>query len=806
MRIIAGIVILFLLVCVAAWIYISYNKASILETVKKELDSRINGQVSIGDIDATFLQTFPQVSFGLVNVTIRDSLWTQHHHDLLNAKKIYADLNIFKLFTGRLYVDKIIIDNATAYLYTDSTGYDNTKIVKARPSSAKAKSSHIPSLEIRNSKIFVEKADRNKFFSFEVNKLSAKAKESDEEKPVLFDINLSATIHTLAFNRKHGSFVEEKQVSGKFKIQFNQRSKILEFENILLAVDRQPFIFTGKFFLSEVPAPFKLSIQTENISYKKATSLLTPNIRKKMDLYDIGGSIKSIRVNLDATDPEDHNPVVNLNMLVKNNTVTTPFANFESVSFIGTFTNEQIKGRGRVDQNSKLVFRSFTGNWQNVRLNSDTIVITNLVHPLLSCDLHSNFDLSALNTLTDYQTLEFTKGTGTLNLKYTGPVQDDDSTERDINGTITLDSASLNYLPRNFPLKECSGKIKFRDKNMYIEDFTAHTQASELRVNGSIKNLFSLMKKNTSQAILDCSIVSPKLNVNDFTPFLKRKKQAVEKKSRKILFVKTVSAMMAVMNDAEVHLQLKAKQLIYKNFYATNVSAGILLATDKVLLNDVRLSHAGGDLTLNGSIQNNDEENLMAIKTRMTKMDINKLFYSFDNFGQHAITDKNLRGKLDADVNISGMITSKAEVVSNSLKGNIDFNIQDGQLIQFEPVEKISEFAFKNRDFSDIHFAELKDKLDLDGSKIKVNRMEIHSTVLNMFVEGTYDLKKGTDMSIQIPLSNLKEKNVNIEDGNRGVKSKTGVSVRLRAKTGDDGKLKISWDPFKKALKSKKQG
>jgi hypothetical protein len=82
--------------------------------------------------------------------------------------------------------------------------------------------------------------------------------------------------------------------------------------------------------------------------------------------------------------------------------------------------------------------------------------------------------------------------------------------------------------------------------------------------------------------------------------------------------------------------------------------------------------------------------------------------------------------------------------------------------------------------------------------------MEIHSTVLNMFVEGTYDLKKGTDMSIQIPLSNLKEKNINLEEGNHGLKSKTGLSVRLRAKTGDDGKLKISWDPFKKALKNKK--
>ncbi len=36
---------------------------------------------------------------------------------------------------------------------------------------------------------------------------------------------------------------------------------------------------------------------------------------------------------------------------------------------------------------------------------------------------------------------------------------------------------------------------------------------------------------------------------------------------------------------------------------------------------------------------------------------------------------------------------------------------------------------------------------------------------------------------------------------NKGIFSKTGVSARLRAKRGDDGKIKITWDPFNKAGK-----
>jgi hypothetical protein len=35
----------------------------------------------------------------------------------------------------------------------------------------------------------------------------------------------------------------------------------------------------------------------------------------------------------------------------------------------------------------------------------------------------------------------------------------------------------------------------------------------------------------------------------------------------------------------------------------------------------------------------------------------------------------------------------------------------------------------------------------------------------------------------------------------KGNNGKAGLSLRLRVHKGDDGKVKVSWDPFKKALK-----
>ncbi|HEX4850581.1 MAG TPA: AsmA family protein, partial [Puia sp.] len=177
-RVLAGIIVLFLLVCFGTWIYIRNNKASILEKVKKEINSRISGEISIGNIDASFFNTFPRVSISVFDITLKDSLWKNHHHTLFQGKRVFADLNIFRMLTGHLTVRKIIIENASAYLYTDSSGYSNESIFKKSSTRPRKKLSSIPEIEIKNSTLTVEKADKNKLFYFSIDKLEAKSDQT----------------------------------------------------------------------------------------------------------------------------------------------------------------------------------------------------------------------------------------------------------------------------------------------------------------------------------------------------------------------------------------------------------------------------------------------------------------------------------------------------------------------------------------------------------------------------------------------------------------------------------------------------
>jgi hypothetical protein len=127
-----------------------------------------------------------------------------------------------------------------------------------------------------------------------------------------------------------------------------------------------------------------------------------------------------------------------------------------------------------------------------------------------------------------------------------------------------------------------------------------------------------------------------------------------------------------------------------------------------------------------------------------------------------------------------------------------------GPLINYEPIKKLQRFIFKKRDFDNIRFAELKNRLEINNQEIKINRMEIQSTVMSMFVEGTYNQKGSTDISIQVPLSNLKKRSEDYNPENLGVDKKGGSSIFIRGRPGEDGKIRFKLDLFKKFDKEKK--
>ncbi len=802
-RIFAVLLVIVLLAFVGGWIYLKEHKKQLITYIELEAKKSLNGgELRIGDINIGFRHTFPRIAFTIDTLTLRDSLWRRHHHDLLSTVRVYASLDFFKLVFGKISIDRVQLVSPHFYIYSDTTGYINTSVFKKNspPKNDAPKNLDYPILEIRNGILTVDKKDKNKIFEFDIPGLECHIQGSADNPILKINAILNCKVRQMTFNREKGPFLEGKMVTGKFQFQFNKASKVLQFEKIKLAVDEQPFVFTGKFFLAEVPTPFTLSWETNNLSFRKAAAFLSKNIRMKLEQYDISESIAQLTGTMDNTEPEYKTPIIRLRLSVQNRNIITPVVNINNASFTATFSNEEIKNKGHEDSNTVMHFSAFRGSWEKIDFHCDSIAIRDLIRPKMSMNMLSDFQLENINSILDEDVLSFTKGSGKLNMIYNGSLETSYDSARMISGNLNLDSATLNYIPRNLQFTRGKGVIRFNRKDVIFDNLNLYSGSSDLIMNGKVTSLFYLINQKNNKLKLDWTIRSNKLNLNDFTSFLRQTKVKVASKKKKSSLAQTISEFTKVLETADINLRLNARQLIYKRFYADNLIANLEMDNNAINLKKITLRHGDGDIYIEGILSNLPASNPFSFNARLQDVNVTKIFYAFNNFGLKSPTDKNIGGALSADITLKGAVTTKAQIIPEELKGYVKFNLQNGQLVNFEPVQKIQQTVFKSRNFSDIQFADLHDLLEINGENITVNRMEIRSNVLTMFVEGMYSMKNGPDLSIQVPLSNLKANKESVLI-NKGISSKTGVSARLRAQKGADGKIKISWDPFNKANK-----
>lgn len=807
---IKGLAIFFavlVLIYIAAYIYVVAKKDAIITQIKEQVAEKLNGEVQIGNISLGFLASFPSISVQLEKVYIRDTLFNRHNHPFLEAEKINASISVINVIKRNNPLNGIRIEKGQIYIYTDTLGYTNSYLLSPKsvpdkskkPSTAKTE---IESIRLINVRVILDDRKKRKLYDFAVNRFVGKIKNGDSLLTVKTSNNI--LIHNFALNTDIGSYVRETPLQGNFTVVFDKNRKQLNFDKISLNLKNHPYTLSGTFSFTTAPT-FALKIYSKDVNYDEAKALLNPKINTSLSLVKIEKPVNEVVA--DISGPlNGGDPLVNIKWKVEDNNVTSPFASFSDCSLDGSFTNELIVGLPRKDPNSRLQFHNFKGTFEGLKVTSQNIYIDNLQQPTINADIKTNFDLTQLNNLLGSRTLDLHQGKGSLDLIYSGPLQHNSNKNTSLNGKISFSDGVIMYHPRNLPMSNVYGNIVFKNTDVYVTEFRGNVQGNKIVMNGSGKNLLALMNTSPGKILLDWNIYSPALNLNGLTSLLKQRSTSTKKSEAKSKLGGTAQNVDEIVNQANLRLNIKADALTFNRFTATNVKASVGLINENWILNTVSLQHAGGSMAISGNlIAKSSKYYGSNIKVNMQNVDVNKVMYAFNDFGQNAISHENLRGKLTSNIDIKMDIDRDLNGAPQDIVGFVDFSLKKGALLNYAPMEKIQQVAFKKRNFSEIYFAELKDRLDIKNREINLNRMEIQSTVLTLYIEGIYSIVgTNTDIAIQIPLSNLKKRDEDYAPENKGADSKGGASIFVRGRPGADGNVQFKLDLFKKFRKKDK--
>ncbi len=781
-------------------------KSTILQTINRELKNTVNGDVQIGWLDFTIFEQFPNLSISVGKIYVRGPQYAKYHKDFFTAERIYIHISPVRLFQGAINLKSISVKNGNIFIFRDANGYTNMDVVKKQKSDSVKIKGAGPSLELENilfenSRITYVDTLKKKSYDITFIKTNVGITSSDSSKNI--SLNGKMLFGGLTFNTQKGGYLSNTPTDAKLNVEINPTKQQMIIHPSELQFAKSNVAISGRFDFA-APGIFSLSIESRDINYNEGLTLVTRALGEKLSNFKFDGPI-NLSVNLVGKLAPGDEPRVDINYSSNGNHFITGKLEVKELSFAGSFTNHIDSLKPFDDRNSRITLGTVSGKLAGVSVDAN-LSITDLTDPKLVLKSTNHMNLIDFNHETDTANLKLLGGMLVANIEYAGKLNEYLSGPRStyrgkLKGAIDVENASLILVKQQKKFEKITAQLHFTEKRMDLDkiDFTVNGNPIQLKgdVSGFIPFFFNPEKKG----FVNLSLYSPRIDLASLNNNKKGAKPAPtsDKQSRK-----KISDLLDVLNNkVEFNLDVKADELVNGKFHATKFSGKVSLVNNQLIANPVTMNLADGQVDFSLKLSALDKPlNPVILKAEVKGADITKFFSSFDNFAQKTIQSDNLSGKVFTKVNLTAKIDDKFNILMPSLEGEVDFKLREGELKDFEPLQKMSNFLLKKRDFTDVQFAEIKGIFHISGQYLDISRVEVESSVLSLFVEGRYSLGDSTDLSIQVPLSNLKKRDKYYKPQNVGVDAKVGPSVFLRAHQNQEGKMVIVYNIFKRFKKS----
>ncbi|MDR1343403.1 MAG: AsmA-like C-terminal region-containing protein [Prevotellaceae bacterium] len=346
----------------------------------------------------------------------------------------------------------------------------------------------------------------------------------------------------------------------------------------------------------------------------------------------------------------------------------------------------------------------------------------------------------------------------------------------DVNATFSGDVASLKIA--SLPEGQVQGQAQIRAKGLSSEGI------EELSVQASVTGLKALLQKEvyTLNGLLsaDKSTLLPRLSISSgaaecafdgavqgYLPALLGEKEAAALRIRGQLNAKLLNLdKLFLQNDSTVlspnvyaHLNVQAGEVALFDHTYRNVSGVVGYNVRSLMVNSLKAEAFDG--TLSGDVKLYmlaGRSERLSCDLAFNGVQLESLPYLHKNFG---VKPGSMQGKCDGAIAFAASV-NKQGLDADNLSATINFTINNGRLLEFEPIQPLSAYLKKSL-LQDVRFSALKNTLSLEKGKITIPKMEVRSTALNVLIAGTQELKGDFDYHITLYVSELlsrKEKNI----------------------------------------------
>lgn len=787
LKVIGIILLAILALYLAMGLILSNRKDKILTEVNTFTKETFKGDIKIGDLNVSSIKYFPSIALEIKDVVVKDSLWADHKNTLITADLAYAKVFPWAIFFGNLEINNITLKNAVIDIHVDENGYSNMSAFDKRKKKAEKKekkssylSPIIDKIVLQNVTLSSENELKGKSFSLSINSMKAAVNQVNNGWEAR--IRLNSRINDLTFKKKNGSFAKGMDLNSNLELKYDPDAKNIHITSDNFSLDKNKFTLDANFGIKG-NSKFTIKFYHPAIAFKEASAIVSNNIKSKLEKFDLK---KPIEVTCTISGDLKVKGTTKIHVVapVKNNELTAVDQVFTDCSFIGEFTNNYIDNGTYDNFNSAILLRDFKGNFESIPFVTKDLMVLNLKEPIASGSVESAFDIKKLNAFFKDDFLKFTKGSAKFKVKFKSDVVNLKISKPFIEGFITIEPSDFTYVPKNLKFKNNSMSLEFTSDKLIVNNITLGTAESSIDIKGFSNNFMEFYYNHPEKIVLNCNVYSKKLDLKDFIFLTDRSKP------KKTGNIKDSNLLRTALNSHGISADIQVDRLKHNKFIGEDVIAKIDIVNDQIILKQASIKSCKGSLFIKSRISSGQSGNPFELLVKASRVDAQDLLRSFENFGSKTITANTIRGTVSLDLNATGKMNN-GKMVENSMKGDLDFRLNNGAFVNFKPLENVGKYVFPKRDFKNITIDNLEGNVTINNGIMTLEPMELNTSVINLDLAGDYGMKGGTDLQVDVHLRNPQKDEAEVNREAKEKNRKKGTTIHLNLIDDKKGGTKI---------------
>lgn len=719
-RILIGLLVFFLLlVIVASIVAYSYQ-----DTVKKQLLSRLNKnfqtQFEPESISFDFYD-WGRLNFTFYNLKVKSSN-EGNTKNIAELDKVIFNFNLSDLFQGRYTIEKAKIKGGKINLDVNKlykANYDS--LFKSYFSQIK-EDVNLDLTLIDLSQITVEYHNRKskEIYSFFIDDLEVGLNNTNEYLEVLLN---QGSFRNFQFQGDNQAILDQKEVSfEKSELKIFQ-SRRVQIKPTIIKISGSEFRLEG--FYEDFPNKadeIDLTLEGKNSDLKTILTFLPENIYEQLSSYKSEGKVDFEGI-IRGSWGKKVFPNIDFDFGCQNVIITSAHDVSQKVT-LKSFSGELSNGSKNNLSTTSLRLKYLNGSLARKRFKG-SLSILNFKDPYVNAQIDAGIDLAAFQDFYPLENLEKLKGLLGIKLNFDGKLSD---LKDEVASELTQVSGSLNLL--NFSFKLQDNPLSFDNLNIrldlsnnqsLIKEFVGKIGKSDFEIKGNLKNLLAYLFFKKSHLYLEGKFISQQLDVDQLLKSYGKgfaKESDLEKNDYTIF----------IPSNLQFDLDCQINNINFRKFKSRNLTYSIQLKNKELKISNLEADLASGKVYLLGILQAQKSRE-MSFDGRMIldNTNVSEVLKSFENFKQRFIRDRNITGRLSADIRYSIGFDQHLRINSKTVKADIDAQITQGKIAGFEPIERIDTRLQKNGAIANPSFEEIKTIIQIRNKNIYVSELDLHN-------------------------------------------------------------------------------